>query len=69
MIDRDPEIDDEYAARLADFAVEHDVSRERAERAFREHCRTFREATTEDTSASTIRRLAFRKLEWHPPGE
>lgn len=66
---REPVVDDEYAAELADFAAEHGMSRDAAERAFREHYRTFSEATADDTAASAIRRLALHKLEWHPPNE
>lgn len=65
----EPAIDDEYAAELADFAAKHGMSHDAAEGAFREHYRTFREATTDDTPTSAIRRLAFHKLEWHPPNE
>jgi len=69
MRKRGPAIDEEHATELADFADERGVSRDAAEGALREHYWTFHETTTDDTPASAIRRLAFRKPEWHPPNE
>jgi len=58
-------ITETYSEKLASFAADRDVSEDSAEEAFRSHCRTFRSAAVDDTSADVVRQLAFRKLRWH----
>lgn len=50
---------------LAEFPQTEDLSSERLERLFREHCDMFRDRTVEGTSDAVIRRLAMAKLRWH----
>lgn len=60
-------INDEYGSKLEKFAAERGMSRHRVERAFRDHCETFRTQVMDDTSPDVVRRLAYDKLEWHSP--
>lgn len=58
-------IDETYGEKLAAFAAERDISQDRVERIFREHCETFQATVIEDTSGDVVRRLALDKLQWH----
>lgn len=63
------DIPEKYQEKLEEFVSEHPgVTREDAEEAFREHCRTFRETLKEDAPREKVRSLAFDKLVWDPPG-
>lgn len=56
-----------YEEKLDAFTATHETSRAAVEAAFREHCEMFRSNVMDGTSQKTVRQLAYRKLQWHPP--
>lgn len=62
-------VTDEYAEKLDRFVESHDVPLDIAEQVFRDHCEELQDSLKDDTPENVIRRIAFHKLEWHPPAE
>ena len=61
-------ITDDYDQKLDEYVSTHsEICRDVAERAFVDNCTELEETLKDDAPADVVRRLAFRRLEWHPP--